>query len=117
MARLVLEVRDKAAKVVMRKQVQDLDEAEIMDAYNSYENALEMLCREADVDGGKVREAVIEGFTTFVSFHVTRFLAWDGKIVSDMHTKQKLEIDELQFVGRMAGRADETIKNIRSLAR
>jgi hypothetical protein len=115
LARLILEVRDKAAKVVMRKQIQN--QAELMDDYNLYSNALETLCREVDIDGGRIRDAVIEGFTTFVSFHVTRFLAWDGQIVSDVNTKQKLEIDELQFIGRMASRADETIKNIRGLAR
>jgi ABC-type transport system involved in cytochrome bd biosynthesis fused ATPase/permease subunit len=117
LARLILEVRDKAAKAVMRKQIKNQTQAELMDAYNLYSNALEILDREAEIDGGKIREAIIEGFTIFVSFHVTRFLAWNGKIVSDVDTKQKLEIDELQFVGRMASRADETIQKIRSLTR
>jgi len=117
LARLILEARDKAAKVVMLKSMQNQDSAELMDASKLYLNALEILDREADIDGGKIREAIREGFTTFVSFHVTRFLAWNGKIVSDMNTKQKLEIGELQFIGRMASRADETIQNIRSLTR
>jgi len=117
LARLILEVRDKAAKAVMRGQIQNPTQAELMDAYNLYSDALETLHREAEIDGSKIRDTVIEGFTTFVSFHVTRFLAWDGKIVSDMNTKQNLEIDELQFIGRMASRAEDTIQKIRSLTR
>lgn len=115
LARLILEVRDKAAKAVMRKQVQN--QAELIDDYNLYSNAFDALHREVEIDGGKIKEAVIEGFTTFVSFHVTRFLAWNGEIISDAKTKQQLEIDELQFIGRMANRADETIQKIRSLSR
>lgn len=117
LARFILEVRDKAARVVMRKQTGLLSDTDLMNEFNVYSNALEILDREADIDGGKIREAIMAGFTTFVGFHVTRFLAWNGKILSDPSTKQKLEIDELQFVGRMASRADETIQKIRHLTK
>ena len=69
---------------------------------------------EAEIEGGKVEEAIGE-FVTYVGFHVTRFLAWNGKVISDSETKQKIEIDELQFIGRMAGRADQAIEVIKKI--
>ena len=117
LARLILEVRDNASKAVMHKRIEGLKRDELMGDYNSYSSSLDVLHREAEIDGGKIKEAIIEGFTTFVGFHVTRFLAWEGKVISDYVTKQKLELDEYQFIGRMASRADDVIQKIRSLTR
>jgi len=90
---------------------------DVKEAYKAYDDALRQLDIEGEIDGGKVKDTIQEGFTTFVSFHVTRFLAWGGQVISDKDTKQKLEIDEYQFIGRMASRADKVIQNIRALMR
>jgi len=117
LARLILEVRDKAATAVMHAKIQGLTEAEKMNDHKLYTDAIEKLHREAEIEGVKIRDAISAGFTAFVGFHVVRFLAWDGKIVSDADTKRKLEIDEYQFIGAMAGRADKTIESIRGIRR
>ena len=117
LARLILQVRNAAGKTVMLYHTRNDFDNEVKDAYKLYETALDSLQTEAEIDGGKVKEAIQEGFTGFVSFHVTRFLAWNGRIISDSDTRQKIEIDEYQFIGHMAGRADKTIQNIRALMR
>jgi hypothetical protein len=115
LTRLILEVRDKAARVVMDREIKTQDQDILKDDYSSYSDALDKLHREAELDGGDVKNTIVDGFITFVSFHVTRFIAWDGNIISDPKTKKQLEIGELEFVGRMASRANETIQKIRNL--
>lgn len=117
LARLILQVRNAAAKVVMLYHVKNDYDDDVKEAYKAYDDALRQLDIEGEIDGGKVKDTIQEGFTTFVSFHVTRFLAWGGQVISDKDTKQKLEIDEYQFIGRMASRADKVIQNIRALMR
>ena len=117
LARLILETRDKAANVVTRYQLEGYDTEELTKDIGTYQTAFDKLHREAEIDGGAVKEAIFSGFTNFVAFHLMRFVAWDGKILSDETTKQKLEIDELLFIGRMADRADKTIEDIHKLMR
>jgi len=117
LARLILETRDKAAKVVTRYKIEGYSTEDLTKDIEAYQAAFDKLGREAEIDGGVVKEAIFSGFSTFVAFHLTRFVAWDGKVLSGETTKQQLEIDELQFVGRMASRADKTIEEIRKLTR
>ena len=109
--RLILQARNAAAKVVTRHHAMGEFTTEVRNAYAAYDEALNSLNVEAEIEEGKVKEAITE-FTMYVSFHVTRFVAWSGQIVSDSNTKQKLEIDEYQFVGHMAGRAKKAIQVI-----
>ena len=117
LARLILQVRNAAARAVLHYRVIKDHNEEVKEAYEAYIDALDLLGTEAEIEGGKVKEIIQDNFTSFVRFHVTRFLAWNGQIVSDPDTKKKLEIDEYQFIGNMASRADQAIQDIRALMR
>ena len=112
-ARLVLEVRNKAAKVVSLRD--SASQSAMADASKEYEDAMDSLSVEAGIDGGKVKEAV-SPFTTFVQFHVARLLGAIGPILgADEKTRKEIETDELTFDGKMAAKADETIRRIRAV--
>lgn len=112
--RLILQVCHEAGWVVSLHFLGDDFKDKLDEVSTKYLDTLKSLDIEAGIDGGEVKES-IQKFTNYVAFHVTRFIAWDGQVISDGDTKQKLEIEKYQFIGRMAGRADETIQRIREV--
>lgn len=113
LARLILQVCNAAGKVVLLYHTMNDFNDEVKGAYATYNEVLDSLRVEAEIDGGKVKE-VVQEFDTFVGFHVVRLLGGIGPIIGgDKEVKQQIEIDEYRFIGRMAERADKAIQNIR----
>ena len=110
--RLILQVSHEAGQAVLLHARGSGVEEELNKISTKYLETLKSLDIEAGIDGGEVKEA-IQTFTGYVSFHVMRFLNWDGKIISDSETKKKIEIDEYHFIGSMANRADQTIEKVK----
>lgn len=112
LARLILQARDEAGKVVLHHKIAGFTD-EVKQLHTKCNETLSLLNREGEVDGEKIK-VIIWGFTIFVSFHVTRFL---GGIVPIGDNNMMEQVDEYRFCGRMADRADEAMRNIRKTFR
>ena len=110
LARLTLVVRDAAAEVVTLSKIGGLEE-KTREAYSGYQQAIKELIREAEIQG--LRDVVSDHFTTYVGFHIARFLGGIGPIIGGDTQIKRIEIDEYRFVGAMATRADKTILAIK----
>ncbi|MFC1864603.1 hypothetical protein ACFLYG_02105 [Chloroflexota bacterium] len=114
LARLILQVRNAAGKVVLHHMATGIT-GDVKKFHAVCNETVASLNTEGEIEGGKIKEIVYK-FTTFVGFHVTRFLGGIGPIIgSDKATTQQIAMDEYQFCGRMADRADEAIKNIQKV--
>ena len=114
LARLILVVRDTAAEVVTLSRVVGR-EGKTEEAYLGYQQAIKELTREAEIES--LQDVVSEHFTTYVSFHVARFLGGIGKIVGDEAQIRNFTPDEYTFIGAMATRANKTINEIKESIR
>ena len=116
LARLILQARNTAGKVVLHHMATGLTD-DVKKLHTVCNETLASLNTEGEIEGGKIKEIVFE-FTTFVSFHVTRLLGGIGPVIGgDKVTTQQIEMDEYRFCGRMGDRADEAIMNIQKVLR
>jgi hypothetical protein len=112
LARLILQVRDAAGKVVLHHMAIGLTD-EVKQLHVKCNEILTLLNREGEVDGGEIKE-IIYNFTTFVGTHVTRLL---GGFVLRGDNKMMEQMDEYRFCGHMANHADEAMRSIRKAFR
>lgn len=111
LSRLVLRTRDAAGKLMMLKDAAPQRSLEGGPALARYEEAIENLRVEAEIEGGEVKRAVSE-FLSFVTFHLARLAG--GMPVYGSGAKE-VDLGVYQVLGRMADRADEVIRKIRRL--
>jgi len=106
--RLILDTRDTASKVVLLHKAANSITVEVENAYTDFIASHRLLFTEAEIE--KCTEA-IDKFVTFSSIHVGRFLGFIGPIIGG--DKEKIEMDELSFVGHIAAYGDEALENIK----
>ena len=114
LSRHILRVRQTAARAVMMNKMAEGSDDLADKACDEYQAAMSELRVEAEVEGGRTKEA-IQIFANFTGFHVTRLLGGIGPILGGGKGKnQQIEMDEYRFMGRLAERADETIQKIKT---
>jgi len=115
LARLILQVRNAAGKVVLHHMAIGLAD-EVKNLHTIYTETQISLNMEGEIEGGEIKE-IIYGFTSFVGYHVTRLLGGGGPISAgkDPEPIPYIEMDEFRFCGRMGDRADEAIRNIQKV--
>ncbi len=115
LARLILQVRDAAGKVVLHHMGKGITD-EVKELHSKCNEELSLLNREGEVDGVEVKKIVYE-YTTFVSLHVSRLLGAFSVVIGGPEKDSIQRMDEYSFCGLMADRADKTIQEIRKTLR